>query len=410
MRIAVIGAKGLPANQGGIEHYCQEIYPRMVERNHSVDLFARSSYLGSSWLEQYKYKGVRVISLPCLQLRGADAFFTSLLGAIAASSSQYDIIHFHALGPSVFSWLPKFVSTAKVVVTCQGLDWQRAKWGKISSRILYAGERAAARFADGIVVVSEELRAYFKQTYNRETVYIPNGPARYAPTDGSFAYGTSLGLTPGKYITYVGRLVPEKRPDLLIQAFQKLKPRDWKLVLVGGTSDTNAFATELFNLASNNPNIVFTGELRGQKLAEIVRGAGCFTLPSDLEGLPLAMLEAMQEGVPVVASDIPAHQQLIARDRGLLFGAGDVADCSQTLERAIANPEALAAMANRAQEYVQQHHNWDDITTETLNVYKTLCQTTKSQTTKILPSVAKQTTTPVQASEKNKSLNAKHVN
>ncbi|MGL4618668.1 MAG: glycosyltransferase, partial [Chroococcidiopsis sp.] len=100
MRIAVIGAKGLPANQGGIEHYCQEMYPRMVERNHSVDLFARSSYLGSSWLEQYKYKGVRVISLPCLQLRGADAFFTSLLGAIAASGSQYDIIHFHALGPS----------------------------------------------------------------------------------------------------------------------------------------------------------------------------------------------------------------------------------------------------------------------------------------------------------------------
>jgi glycosyltransferase involved in cell wall biosynthesis len=396
MRIAVIGAKGLPAKQGGIEHYCQEMYPRMVERNHSVDLFARSSYLGSSWLEQYEYKGVRVISLPCLQLRGADAFFTSLLGAIAASSSRYDIVHFHALGPSVFSWLPKFASSAKVVVTCQGLDWQRAKWGKISSRILYAGEQAAARFADGIVVVSDELRAYFKQTYNRDTVYIPNGPARYAPTDGSFAYGTSLGLVRGKYITYVGRLVPEKRSDLLIEAFQKLDSRGWKLVLVGGTSDTDAYATQLFNLAANNSNIVFTGELRGEKLAEIVRGAGCFTLPSDLEGLPLAMLEAMQESIPIVASDIPAHQQLIAKDRGLLFEAGDAAACARTLERAIAHPEALAAMANRAQKYVQLHHNWDDITTETLNVYKTLCKTTK-----ILPSVAKQlATTPFKLQKK----------
>lgn len=396
MRIAVIGAKGLPAKQGGIEHYCQEMYPRMVERNHSVDLFARSSYLGSSWLEQYEYKGVRVISLPCLHLKGADAFFTSLLGAIAASSNRYDIVHFHALGPSVFSWLPKFASSAKVVVTCQGLDWQRAKWGKISSRILYAGERVAAKFADGIVVVSDELRAYFKQTYNRDTIYIPNGPAKYAPTDGSFAYGTSLGLTQGKYITYVGRLVPEKRPDLLIEAFQKLNSRGWKLVLVGGTSDTDAYATRLFNLAASNPNIVFTGELRGEKLAEIVRKAGCFTLPSDLEGLPLAMLEAMQEGIPVVASDIAAHQQLIARDRGLLFEAGDAAACTQILEQAIADPEALAAMANRAQKYVQLHHNWDDITTETLNVYKTLYQTTK-----ILPSVAKQlATTPVRASGK----------
>jgi glycosyltransferase involved in cell wall biosynthesis len=396
MRIAVIGAKGLPAKQGGIEHYCQEMYPRMVERNHSVDLFARSSYLGSSWLEQYEYKGVRVISLPCLQLRGADAFFSSLLGAIAASSSQYDIIHFHALGPSVFSWLPKLASTAKVVVTCQGLDWQRAKWGKISSRILYAGEQAAAKYADGIVVVSNELRSYFKQTYNRDTVYIPNGPARYAKTDGGFAYGTSLGLTRGKYITYVGRLVPEKRPDLLIEAFQKLNSPDWKLVLVGGTSDTDAFATQLFNLAANNPNIIFTGELRGEKLAEIVRGAGCFTLPSDLEGLPLAMLEAMQEGIPIVASDIPAHQQLIGQERGLLFGAGDVAACARTLERAIAIPKVLAQMAIEAQKYVQLHHNWDDITTETLNVYKTLCKATK-----LFPSVSQQlAATSVQASEK----------
>jgi glycosyltransferase involved in cell wall biosynthesis len=394
MRIAVIGAKGLPAKQGGIEHYCQEMYPRMVERNHTVDLFARSSYIGSSWLEQYEYKGVRVVSLPCLQLKGADAFFTSLLGAIAASSSQYDIIHFHALGPSVFSWLPKFASSAKVVVTCQGLDWQRAKWGKLSSRILYAGERAAAKYADGIVVVSDELRSYFKQTYNRDTVYIPNGPAKYAPTDARFAYGSSLGLTPGKYIAYLGRLVPEKRPDLLIEAFQKLNSRGWKLVLVGGTSDTDAFATQLCNLAARNPNIVFTGELRGEKLAEIMRGAGCFTLPSDLEGLPLAMLEAMQEGIPVVASDIPAHQQLIAKDRGLLFAAGDVAACTRTLEQAIANPETLAVMASRAQKYVQLHHNWDDITSATLNVYKTLCKTKKR------PSVAQQLATPIQASEK----------
>jgi glycosyltransferase involved in cell wall biosynthesis len=373
MRIAVIGAKGLPAKQGGIERYCQEIYPRMVERNHSVDLFARSSYINSPWLEQYDFQGVRVISLPCLKLRGMDALFSSLVGTVTSSGRQYDIVHFHALGPSLFSWLPKIASSAKVVVTCQGLDWRRAKWGKISSQVLYMGERAAAQFADGIIVVSDELRSYFIQTYQRETVYIPNAPARYAETNSNFAYGTSLGLKPGEYIIFVGRLVPEKRPDLLIEAFQSLKPSGWKLVLIGGTSDTNAFTSRLPSLASSNPNVVFAGELDGEYLAEIVRGAGLFVLPSDVEGLPLAMLEAMREGIPVIASNIPAHQQLLSKERGLLFQAGDVDDCVRALDWAIAHPQELETIARKAQAYVQVHHNWDDITTQTLNLYKTLC-------------------------------------
>lgn len=154
MKIAVIGAKGLPAKQGGIEHHCEEIYPRLVEQGHQVDLFARASYTGASSIESYDHKGVRVISLPCLQKGGMDALLSSALGAIASSNNQYDIIHFHALGPSLFCWLPKLITKSKIVVTCHGLDWQRAKWNKASSKLLQYGERAAVRFADGMIVVS----------------------------------------------------------------------------------------------------------------------------------------------------------------------------------------------------------------------------------------------------------------
>lgn len=370
MKIAVIGAKGLPPKQGGIEHHCAEIYPRMVKQGHCVDLFARSSYTDCSWLKEDNFEGVRVISLPGGNLRGFDAFISSALGAIASCGQQYDIIHFHALGPSLFTWVSRLATSAKVVVTCQGLDWQRAKWGNFSSRLILLGEQAAVRFAHGLIVVSKELKAYFLQTYDRQTVYIPNAPADYGESDPNFTYSTSLNLTPGRYILFLGRLVPEKCPDLLVEAFCALKPAGWKLVLVGGVSDTKSFTAKLLTTVASHRNIVFAGELRGSRLWEIVRGAGLFVLPSNLEGLPLAMLEAMREGIPVLASDIQPHQQLINSERGMLFTSGDLDSCIRSLNWAIRHPTELATIAKNAQNYVQINYSWDYITSETLKLYK----------------------------------------
>lgn len=374
MKIGVIGAKGLPPKQGGIEHYCGELYPRMVNQGHSVDLFGRCSYTDFSALEPYNYEGVRVLSLPGSGIRGIDAFITSGLGASFARFSDYDVLHFHALGPSLFTWVPKIASSTKIIVTCQGLDWQRNKWGKTSSRLIYMGEQAAARFADAIIVVSEELQSYFWKTYRRKTIYIPNGPASYPASNPNFDYGKSLGLEQNRYILFLGRLVPEKCPDLLIRAFQQLQPQGWKLVLVGGNSDTTTYTKQLSDLAAENPNIIFTGEVRGSRLAEIVRGSGLFVLPSTVEGLPLAMLEGMREGIPVLASDIPPHQQLVRKDCGLLFQCNDLESCRQQLAWAIHQPEEMRKMAQNAQRNVLTNYNWDHITAETLKVYNSVLE------------------------------------
>lgn len=369
MKIAAIGAKGLPAYQGGVEHHCQEIYSRMVARGHCVDLFARCSYL-DSYPMQIKYSdGVKVIPLPGLKLKGVDALVSSALGAIAASKTNYDIIHFHALGPALFSWVSKMVSSTKIVVTCHGLDWKRAKWGRVPKFLLHQGEVNAVRCADRLIVVSEDLRTYFQQTYNLKTIYIPNAAASYAQSDPACSYIKSLGLKVGRYILFLGRFVPEKRPDLIIKAFQSLNLPDWQLVMVGGCSDSHDFTNEVIQLAANHPNIIFTGEQRGDRLAEIVRGAGLFVLPSDLEGFPLVMLEAMGEKIPVVASDIPIHRKLTDEGRGIVFTAGSLSSCVSKLQWAISHPQEMAIAAQKAQTYVKASYNWDSITQETLQVY-----------------------------------------
>lgn len=369
MKIAVIGVKGLPAKQGGIEHYCQALYPKIVERGHTVDLYARASYIKQPWLATYQHQGVRVICLPSLPIRGLDAFTSAALAALVCAFRGYDVVHFHALGPSLFSFIPRLLSSAKVIATCQGLDWQRGKWGKSSSSVIRLGEKMAAKYAHNIIVVSKALQDYFKRTYDLDSVYIPNAPGIYAKSNPDFEFVKSRNLKPNKYFLFLGRLVPEKRPDLLLEAFKQLDRSDWKLVLAGGDSDTTEYISELVDLAKDNPNIIFAGELRGSRLAEMVRGAGVFVLPSDLEGLPLAMLEAMREKVPVVASDIPPHQQLIGSDRGILFRAGNLLSCVAALKKAINQPQQLASMAQKAQKYIQRNYTWDKITTDNLSVY-----------------------------------------
>jgi len=375
MKIAVIGSKGLPPLQGGIEHHCAEIYPRMVAAGHHVELYARSSYHRGS-VKLKNYKGVKVITVPSIKVKGVDALACSGLSAAIATlnprRTPYDIVHFHALGPSLFTPLPKFFSKAKVLTTCHGLDWQRAKWGNFSSRVIKTGEQTAVHFADQLVVVSEALQDYFYKTYARDATYIENAPVAYSPSDSRFSFGSSLGLTRQKYMVFIGRLVPEKRVDLLLDAFKRLSPRGWKLALVGDRSDTNAFTAQLLQRAGHDPNIIFTGELQGRRLAELVRGAGLFVLPSDVEGLPLALLEAMQEGIPAVVSDIPVHRQMMGVDRGLTFKAGDLDDCQDRLGWALTHPQQMRKMAHQAGIYVRSHHNWDTITDKYLTLYESL--------------------------------------
>lgn len=372
MKIAVIGGKGIPAKQGGVEHYCQELYQELAIQGHTIDLYARSNYTCTNGFSLSQWHGIRVISLPSIPISSFDALVNSFLAAICSSIIKYDIVHFHALGPSLFCWMPRLLSSAKIVVTCHGLDWQRAKWSKLGSSIIHTGERVAVANAHKIIVVSQYLQAYFQQKYGIETTYIPTAPAKYTELNTNLSYIDSLNLETGRYIIFLGRLVPEKRPDLLIKAFQLLDTCDWKLVLVGDTSGTDDFKLNL--TANKSDKIIFTNMLTGSSLSEIVRNAGLLVLPSDLEGFPLVLLEGMREGIPVLASDIPPHRQIIGQDRGSMFKAGDLQSLVFNLGKALSQIEELKDKAQKAREYVNANYSWKKVSYANLVLYGKLCK------------------------------------
>lgn len=380
MKIAIIGSKGIPSKEGGIERYCEELLPDIADKGNSIDLYARSSYIKRSWFSLYRYKGIRVVCLPSFPIKGIDAFTNSMLAAIIANVKGYDVIHFHALGPALFCFIPKLFSSAKIIVTCHGLDWQRAKWNRFARYIIRLGEKVAVIHSHELIVVSQYLQTYFYQTYGKKTNYIPTAPTEFAPLSSNQSYTKSLELEEGKYILFLGRLVPEKRPDLLIEAFKLANSKGWKLVVAGSINPTDRFTLELIKSKGNNQNIIFTNELQGSRLTEIVSLAGLFVLPSDLEGLPLAMLEAMKKGVPVIGSDIAPHRQLIGSDKGLLFEAGNLSSLTDCIEQAISEPLKLKKMADKAQLHVEKYYRWDRISYENLKLYSKLSGIVQSKT------------------------------
>ena len=376
MKIAVIGVKGIPANQGEIERYCQEFYPRLAARGHQVDIFVQPQYNQQPWFSVGYYYNVRVIALASFPQKKIGFMFSSALSTVCASLGNYDVIHIQSTKAAWFSWFPRLFSGSKIIVTSHqlNLDSHETKWRKVFHWLLPLTEKTAVINADEIVVTSKALGQYFKQKYNIHSRYIPNAPRSYNKKDLQdlqFSYGKSLRLESKQYILYLGKLTPENRPDLLLEAFEKLEPKGWKLVLAGGIGNSMKYAIELLDLAIENPNIIFTNEIRGQHLAQIISNAGLLVVPTNGEDLrlPLTVLEAMREKVPVLANDNRVYQELIGKDRGLLFQSGKLDSLIEKLQYAFSEPTELMAMAQKAQTYITINHNWDRVTYGNLSLY-----------------------------------------
>ena len=369
LRIVMLGHKRIPSREGGVEIVVSELATRMAQRGLDVTCFNRRGHhvSGESFDEEIsnEYRGVKIKSVWTLDKRGLAAMTASFSGALRAAFGKYDIVHFHAEGPCAMMWIPKLFGK-KCIATIHGLDHQRAKWGKFASWYIRTGEKCAVRFADNIIVLSENLKRYFKDTYDRETVYISNG---VLPAEGKKAEEITelYGIHKDEYILFLGRVVPEKGVGYLIQAYKELET-DKKLVIAGGASDSGDYIKELTALAEGNPRIVFTGFVQGRVLEELYSNAYVYVLPSDLEGMPLSLLEAMSYGNCCLTSDIPECASVLG-EFGLTFEQGNVSDLREKLQQLCDEPRSVEFFKERSANYVCGRYNWDEVTKKTLELY-----------------------------------------
>ena len=370
MKIAVIGVKGIPAKQWEIERYCQEFYPRIAERGHQVDLFIRPEYHQQPWFSVYYYNNIRAIALASIPGKKFNLLLNFALDTIWATFGNYDVIHIQGIDAAWFCWFPYLFSRAKIIVTSYQLECRRHKWRKAFGWLLRWIETTAINNTDEIVVVSRTLGEYLQKKYHIRPRYIPYAPRSYPKTDPEFTYGKTLGLEPKKYLLYVGDLTSEHQPDLLLKAFERIE-KGWKLIIAGNIDTSVQYAIELLAIAMSRQDIIFTNKITGQHLAEIVKNAGLLVVPSgSIElRLPSTMLEAMREGVPVVANDTKIHRELLGKNRGLLFQSGELDSLTTKIQYALNQPQAMSAMTQRAQTYIAFQHNWDRVTYGNLSLY-----------------------------------------
>ena len=358
MKIVVTGTRGIPNILGGVETHCEELFPRIASSGHDVTVIRRSCYIeeGNHISE---YKGVKLVDVFAPRKKSIEAIVHTFLAVIKAKQLGADILHIHAIGPSLMVPFARLMGL-KVVTTHHGPDYDRKKWGFFAKTMLKAGEWCGARFSNEVIVISNVIKDILKKKYNRESNLIFNGvptPVKSQSTD----YIESLGLQPGKYVLALGRFVKEKGFDLLIEAFQAINNSDYKLVIAGDADHEDDYSLNL-KAQADAAGVVRTGFIRGEKLNQILTNAALFVLPSYHEGLPISLLEAMSYDRDVLVSNIPANTipELTAGD---FFLCGDVASLADTLQRKLSSPQPHRV-------YDLSAYNWDTIAQQTIQVYR----------------------------------------
>ena len=366
LRIAMLGHKHMLSREGGIEIVVRELATRMAALGHEVTCYDRHTrhVSGQALDARREYEGVQIRPVWTVERRGLAAMTSSLAAAWRAAWGRYDVVHIHAEGPAAMCWLPRLAGK-RVVVTIHGLDWQRAKWGGFASKYIRWGEKQAVRHADAIIVLSGATRDYFHRQYGRETVYIPNGISRpvYREAD---SIRRQWGLCKDGYVLFLGRIVPEKGLRYLIEAWKGIET-DRKLVIAGGSSDTAAFMDEL--KAEAGKNVIFTGFQQGEVLEELYSNAWVYCLPSDVEGMPISLLEAMSYGNCCLVSDIPECAGVVG-DRAATFAHGDVSALRTALQALLDDPAAVRRYRDGAADYICGKYDWDSVVEKTLAVYR----------------------------------------
>ncbi|HOI73754.1 MAG TPA: glycosyltransferase family 4 protein [Syntrophales bacterium] len=360
MHIVYVAVKGLPVG-GGIEKVTEEIGTRLVRKGHEVTVYSSRDY----GTKDGTYRGIQIITVPSVDTKSLHKLsicYRAIRDILRKGNA--DIVHIHAVGPSVFSIFPRMTGIP-TVVQIHGLEWKRDKWGMIGRTFFRLSDYSVVYFADKATAVSKVQKKYYEDRFNREVVYIPNGVSPVEKRPAKWILGQ--GLEPNRYILFAARLVEEKGAHFLIEAYRKLDT-NMKLVIAGDAAHMETYKAELRNLAGNDPRILFPGFVTGEPMQELFSNAYLFCLPSTLEGLPIALLDAMNYGNCCVSSDIPENLEAI-EDHGYAFRNRSIEDLHRVLADLLAHPEKVDDKKSAAMAHVRKNYSWDRVTCQMEALY-----------------------------------------
>lgn len=371
LRVAMIGQKGVPASYGGIEHHVEELGARLAQAGVEVTVYCRASYADSF---PRRYRQMRLVVAPTVASKHLDALVHSITSTVHALRSGVDVVHYHGLGPGLAAAIVRLCSTAKVVLTVHGLDHERAKWSLPARLVLRRAYWMSGHAPHHVIAISADLHHHYQSHFPRAVAHIPNGVALHEPGPQPSRFVEEHGLQRGRYVLFVGRLVPEKRPLLLLEACRGALPEGWQVVLVGDSSFSDDYVARLKSYAQGMPEAVLPGYVYGADLAALYSNCGVFVQPSDLEGLPLTLLEAIASGVPVVASDISPHREILdgcTCGSHVLVAAGDVEALRHAIQAVAHSSAGLPADRAHVADLLARY-DWDQAAADVLTLYRKL--------------------------------------
>ncbi len=350
LRIAMVGSRGVPCSYGGIEKHVSEISSRLAKKGHEVTVYGRHPYCISR-----NFNGIRVKVLPAVHTKNLETASNTLAAAIASSMGRYDIVHFHGIGPSLFSWITSWRGKA-TVCTVHALDYRQSKWSAAARALLELGERSAMRYSDAVIAVSRLMASSLSNKYRRSIDYIPNGAEIIEPPE--FSEAKRLGIEKGKYILAVGRFIVERGFHTLLEAWSMVET-DYKLVIAGDARFEEDYAKKLVSMTDER--VVMPGYVSGNLLDELYSHCAFFVLPSTVEGLSIALLEAMSFAKPVLVSDIEENLE-VSRGIAETFSSKDAKDLAAAIERMLAMDDGeLQRRGKLGLERVRAEYTWDRV-------------------------------------------------
>ena len=359
LRVMVLGIRGIPSVQGGVETHAEQLYERLAQMDCDVEVLVRSPFVPAT---RRTFGSIRLRRIWAPRSTGYEALVHSLLGVIYAAIVRPDVLHIHAIGPAIVTPLARFLGL-RVVVTNHGPDYDRDKWGPFPKWVLRTGESFGMRSANARIAISKVIGHLIQEKYHLDSDLIPNGAVPAKP-EAQTSELERFDLQRGKYFLEVGRIVAEKRQLDLINAFASARPPGWKLVLVGAGGGDYGQAVKA---AAKAAGVVLAGFQRGAALAQLYTHAGAFVLPSSHEGLPIALLEALSFGLPVLASDIPANLE-IGLPQTSYFPMGNTAALAERLS-ALARTQQDESAREGRKRWVLERYDWGRIAQQTRAVY-----------------------------------------